>query len=174
MNKKLKGLIEKSYEMKIDLEKIVPAEELKVVGKYFEDKFNINFDELIRNNPLYISDDWISSIEGAWVPAYIIGRKDIRGFVVVRNNNILGTSIKIDLGVLVHEYTHAVQATRGFRYMLKQRLRSGLNLIKIKLLGANEFSLYWRSPKEIEARNTSDEISKILGRELSGGNRKED
>lgn len=174
MNKKLKGLIEKSYEMKMDLENVVSEKDLRVVREYFQEKFNTNFDELIRNNPLYISDDWTSSIEGAWVPAYIIGRKDIRGFVVVRNNNILGTSIKIDLGVLVHEYTHAVQATRGFKYMLKQRLRSGLNLIKIKLLGANEFNLYWRSPKEIEARKTSDEIGKILGRELSGGNRKED
>lgn len=135
---------------------------------FFKSKYGVSFEHVAYSQKVEIYNFWMYREER--LPEGRCYLKEKR--VLLQDTSLCGINPHIDLGLIVHEFSHVAQYMTGVYNKLNRSTLSKIwncNCFRSK---SHRHNFYWNNPVEIDARESVARFSEMFGyKELSGGDR---
>lgn len=131
---------------------------------FFKNKYGVRFDAILRNITVEAYDFWSDGVGGNLPEGRYFPKEDR---VLLQDTGLCGTSI--DLGLIIHEFSHVAQYKTGLNRSMKRSVFSTIWNCNCFRSRKHKHDFYWNLPIEVDARNSVKEFEDKFGySDLSG------
>lgn len=138
---------------------------LDQLNQFFKGKYEVSFEEVANDQKVEVYNFWNNNDGITYEGKSFL--KESR--VVLQDTSLCGVNPHIDLGLIVHEFSHVAQYATGLYEELKPSTLTRIwNCNCFRSLD-HKYNFYWNDPVEVDARNSVKEFEETFSySELSG------
>lgn len=138
---------------------------LDQLNQFFKGKYEVSFEEVAKDQKVEAYNFW-SNNDGITYEGKSFLKENR---VVLQDTSLCGVNPHIDLGLIVHEFSHVAQYATGLYEELKPSTLTRIWNCNWFRSEDHKYNFYWNDPVEVDARNSVKEFEDMFSySELSG------